>query len=254
MIEVKITLNVNDKLYVRDPQQTKLGKRIVRQGIVLIGEIGFECFTFKKLADKIKSTEASIYRYFENKYLFFTYLINWYWEWMKFRINFNTMNISDPKDKLKKVIATIVNTAQKQASTEFVDTDILHHIVVTEGTKAYHSKSVDQENKLGFFLSYKYLCNDISKIMLEINPNYAYPKTLASTLIETANNNIYFAEHLPRLTDIKFGEHCYDDIVIMLENMIFNCLGVTGATKIESKNPSSQYVNGTIHQSIDASN
>ncbi len=239
MIQVNVTLTIHEKLYLRDPQQTKLGKRIVHQGVVLIDEIGFECFTFKKLASKIKSTEASIYRYFENKHLFFIYIINWYWEWIKFRISLNTMNINDPKEQLKKIIFTVVNTAQRQASTEFVDTDVLHRIVVTEGTKAYHSKSVDQENKLGFFLSYKHLCKEITRVILDINPNYSYPKALASTLIETANNNIYFAEHLPRLTDTKSGEHCYDDTVAMLENMIFSCLGVLNQEATESQNGSS---------------
>lgn len=226
MIRLNINLEVNKNLYLRDPQQTKLGKNILRHGIVLVDEVGFESFTFKKLAARIGSTEASIYRYFENKHAFLTYLINWYWEWMKFRITFNTMNITDPEQKIRKVIETIVDTSQKRASIEYVDTDVLHRVIVTEGQKAYHSKSVDQENKLGFFLSYKSLCKNISEIFMELNSNYRYPKTLASTLIETANNNIYFVEHLPRLTDIKFGENYLDDIVIMLEEMVFKCLEV----------------------------
>ncbi|MEM9887535.1 MAG: TetR/AcrR family transcriptional regulator [Bacteroidota bacterium] len=226
MAQIKIMLNVSEQLFLRDPQQTKLGKRIVRNGIILIDEIGFECFTFKKLASKIKSTEASIYRYFENKHFFFVYLVNWYWEWTSFRISFNTMNINNPKDKLRQIIHTIVDTSQKRASIDFVDTDILHRIVVTEGTKAYHGKDVDAENKMGFFLSYKALCKKIANIILEIREDYSYPKALASTLIETANNNIYFAEHLPRLTDIKFAKNFHTEIEKMLENIIFNALDV----------------------------
>ncbi|MEN0050791.1 MAG: TetR/AcrR family transcriptional regulator [Bacteroidota bacterium] len=227
MAQIKIMLNVSEQLFLRDPQQTKLGKRIVRNGIILIDEIGFECFTFKKLASKIKSTEASIYRYFENKHFFFVYLVNWYWEWTSFRISFNTMNMNSPKEKLRQVIHTIVDTSQKRASIDFVDTDILHRIVVTEGTKAYHGKDVDAENKMGFFLSYKALCKKIANIMLEIREDYPYPKALASTLVETANNNIYFAEHLPRLTDIEFSTNFHADIEKMLENMIFSVLEVS---------------------------
>lgn len=224
MAQIKIALNVSEKLFVRDPQETKLGKRIVRNGIILIDEMGFEGFTFKKLADKIHSAEASIYRYFENKHLFFVYLVNWYWEWTSFRISFNTMQIHDPKERLRKVIQTIVDTSQKQASIDFVDTDILHRIVVIEGAKAYHSKTVDEENKLGFFLSYKSLCKKIANIILEVKEDYNYPKTLASTIVETANNNIYFTEHLPRLTDIKHSESTHEDIVEMLESIVFGAI------------------------------
>ncbi len=226
MINIKIELQINDKLYLRDPQQTELGKRIVQNAIVLIDEIGFDAFNFKKLAVKIKSTETSIYRYFESKHLLFVYLVNWYWEWTNFRMKFNMINLTNPMEKMRQVIRTIIDTAQKQASLDFVDTTILHRIVITEGTKAYHSKVVDEENKLGFFTSYKMLCQEIKSIILEINPNYPYAKSLSSLIIETINNNIYFAEHLPRLTDISKGENYYEEVAAMMENIIFSCLKV----------------------------
>ena len=81
-------MKLNDKLYLRDPQATKLGRRIIQHSILLIDEIGIEDFTFKKLAQRISSTEASIYRYFENKHLLLVYLLCWYWEWMKFQIDY----------------------------------------------------------------------------------------------------------------------------------------------------------------------
>jgi hypothetical protein len=62
---ITIQMKLNEKLYLRDPQHTKLGRRIIQYSILLIDEIGFEAFTFKKLADRISSTEASVYRYFE---------------------------------------------------------------------------------------------------------------------------------------------------------------------------------------------
>jgi hypothetical protein len=97
---ITIQMKLNEKLYIRDPQDTKLGRKIIQYSILLIDEIGFEDFTFKKLAHKISSTEASVYRYFENKHLLLVYLLCWYWEWMKFRIEFNTMNLEDPKKKI----------------------------------------------------------------------------------------------------------------------------------------------------------
>ena len=225
MASFSINLEINENLYVRDPQETDLGRRILQNSILLIDKMGFEQFTFAKLASRIKSTEASIYRYFENKHQLFVYLLNWYWEWMKFRIDFNTMNIKDPMEQLRITLRIIVDTANRNTSIPFVDEDVLHRIVVAEGTKGYHSKSVDKENEEGFFLSYKVLCLRIADILLAINPDFIYPRTLASTLVETANNTIYFAEHLPRLTDIEYKQpRFYKEIIYMLEHLAFSAL------------------------------
>ena len=51
---------MNPNLFVRDPETSELGKNIIKHGILMIHEIGFEDFTFKKLAQKIGTTEASI--------------------------------------------------------------------------------------------------------------------------------------------------------------------------------------------------
>jgi AcrR family transcriptional regulator len=66
-MELQVQLKMNEKLFVRNPEQTMLGRKIIQRSIQLIQENGFESFTFKKLAEEIGSTEASIYRYFENK-------------------------------------------------------------------------------------------------------------------------------------------------------------------------------------------
>nr|MBP6414578.1 TetR/AcrR family transcriptional regulator [Bacteroidia bacterium] len=57
-----IRIKMNDKLFLRNPEDSLLGKRIVSKGLVLINKLGFEDFTFKKLAAEIETTEASIYR------------------------------------------------------------------------------------------------------------------------------------------------------------------------------------------------
>lgn len=221
---ITIQMKLNEKLFLRDPQDTKLGRNIIQYSILLIDEIGFEGFTFKKLATKIGSTEASIYRYFENKHLLLVYLLCWYWEWMKFRIDYNTMNIDDPKERLKIAISSIVDTAKRNTSIEFVDEDILHRIVVAEATKAYHTKEVDKENRHGFFLTYKSLSKKIADIIHEINPEFIYPRALASTLLEMANNHIYFAEHLPSLTDIKLENGDLTPVIKLLTDFAFGLI------------------------------
>ena len=66
-MELQLQIKMNEKLFVRNPEQTELGRKIIQFSIQLIQENGFESFTFKKLAEEIGSTEAGIYRYFENK-------------------------------------------------------------------------------------------------------------------------------------------------------------------------------------------
>ncbi len=198
-----IELEVNDKLYLRNPQRSKLGRKILQHSVLLIDELGFERFTFRKLADRIGSAETSIYRYFENKHYLLTYLLNWYWEWMMFRLDFKTNNIEDPGQRLREAISCIVDTTKRNTSVEFIDEDVLHRLVVTEGTKAYHSKEVDEQNREGFFLPYKVLSEKMAEIITEVNPSFPYPRALASNLLEMANNHVYFALHLPRLTEVR---------------------------------------------------
>ena len=225
MVPFSVELEINDKLYIRNPQHSPLGKRILWNSILLIDELGIECFTFKKLAAHMGSGEASIYRYFENKHLLLIYLINWYWEWMKFRVDFKTMNIVDPREKLRLAIEAIVNTAKRDMNADFIDEEVLHRIVVTEGVKAYHGKAVDKHNRDGFFLSYKALCQKIADIVLEIDPSFPYPRAMATSLLEMAGNNIYFAEHLPRLTDIHADkDSIFGKVEILLQYFAFNLL------------------------------
>ncbi|MEM1320476.1 MAG: TetR/AcrR family transcriptional regulator [Bacteroidota bacterium] len=214
-----VQVQINPNLYLKNPQETKLGRRIIEHSVLLIDEIGLEQFNFKKLARRISASEASIYRYFENKHHLFVYLLNWYWEWMIARINLNTLNVTDPVTRLKVIIRIIVDTANKNMAIEFVDEEILHKIVVREGAKAYHHKLVDEDNSEGFFLAYKRLCELIATTITELRPDFPYPKALASTIIETANNNLYFARHLPRLTDLKKGEG-EDDLNDQVETML----------------------------------
>jgi AcrR family transcriptional regulator len=225
MIAIQIRLNEN--LYLRDPQQTKLGKKIIEFGILLIEDLGFEKFTFKKLADKIDSTEASVYRYFENKHKFLLYLVSWYWEWVKFQIEYNTMNIESHVRRLHISISMLVDSSRTNPAVEHVDENKLHRIIVAEAVKAYHSKDVDEENRAGLFLTYKTLCKVLYNQILNIKPDFPYAHTLASTLIEMTNNNIFYAEHLPSLTDIRIQDGNLQELKTMLEVFVSRILGVS---------------------------
>ena len=45
---MKLTFDINSTIYLRDPESSELGKKIIKHSIDLIYELGFESFTFKK--------------------------------------------------------------------------------------------------------------------------------------------------------------------------------------------------------------
>ena len=50
-----VKIIINDNIYLKDPESSDLGKKIIQQSILMIDEIGFDKFTFKKLGDTIGS-------------------------------------------------------------------------------------------------------------------------------------------------------------------------------------------------------
>jgi AcrR family transcriptional regulator len=223
-MEIHLQIKMNEKLFVKNPEQTELGKKIIQRSIQLIHDHGFEAFTFKKLAEDIGTTEAGIYRYFENKHRLLTYITAWYWSWLEYRVSIHTRNIENPVLKLKRVIKLLA-TAEDDIKSSYVDENILHQIIITEGTKTYLTKKVSEDNKDHLFKPYKDLCAVIGDIILQCNPNYKYPKSLASTIIEMAHFQNFFMHNLPSLTD--FGATKDEaDIILFLEDLAFSSLKI----------------------------
>lgn len=198
-----IRIKINERVYLRDPDETKLGRKIVQGSIELIDEIGFEQFTFRKLAMHIGSTEASVYRYFENKHKLLIYLVSWYWNWLEYRLVFSVNNIPDPVKKIRIVIQLITTPVEMDPTYSHVNEKALFRIVIAESSKAYLTKEVDDDNKEGYFASYKRLCRRVADWVTQVNPSYPYPVSMVSTLIESAHHQRYFAIHLPSLTEIR---------------------------------------------------
>ncbi|HAI57081.1 MAG: TetR family transcriptional regulator [Saprospirales bacterium] len=215
-----IKFSLNSSLYSRDPQNTELGQRILKHSIILIDEIGLENFTFKKLAFEIESTEASMYRYFENKHQLLLFLTSWYWQWVQYLISIHTLNVEDPKRRLQIIIKSIINATSENALTEYINENLLHNIIINEGSKAYHTHDVDEENKHGIFSSYKELAEVIAQAILGINPKFPYPHSLASNMLEMANNQVYFAQHLPKLTNIKVPKGDLSQLETMMKYFV----------------------------------
>ncbi|MEP2772471.1 MAG: TetR/AcrR family transcriptional regulator [Fulvivirga sp.] len=206
-----LKLLMNKKLFLREPQDTSLGRKMVRESILMIDELGIEQFTFKKLAKHIGSTEASVYRYFENKHRLLIYLISWYWSWLEYKIDFSTQNIKDPKEKLKVAIELVAMQKQHDSSFPDIDEVVLSRIVVAESDKVYHTKQVDEENNDGLFRGFKSLCKLIASFVQEINPDYRFSHSLISTMLEAAHQQVFFARHLPALTELDRNDSKIDE-------------------------------------------
>lgn len=214
-----LKIQVNNKIYVKDPETSVLGKKIIEKSILLIHEIGFEEFTFKKLGDLIGSNESSIYRYFENKHKLIVYLSSWYWSWIEYRLVFATNNIADPLEKLQKAIAIVTEKIEDDYTTDYINESILNKIIIQEFTKSLHTKEVDEENREGYFLIYKRLINRIIKMVNEVNSDYPYAKSLVSSIVEGSLHQHFLMNHLKSITncdDEKKPSDFYIDLISIL--------------------------------------
>lgn len=212
----QVIIAVNDKLYVKNPESSELGRKIIQQSINLIDEIGFEAFTFKKLGERIGSNESSLYRYFENKHKLLLYLSSWYWGWMEYRLVMETNNIPDPKTKLLKGIEILTEKIKDDTSTQHINEATLNNIIIFEFTKIFMTKEVDQENREGFFIIYKKVVNRLKDMILEANPKYPFAKSLASSIIEGALHQHFLKNHLKTITDcneIQSPTHFYQHLL-----------------------------------------
>ena len=221
MRTTNIKLNLNHKAYLREPESTELGRRIIKESILLIDQLGFEQFTFKKLAAVIGSTEASIYRYFENKHKLLVYLVSWYWAWVDYRVTFHSNNILDPRQRLSRAIDVITASSTDDPATAHISESSLYRIVIAESSKVYLTKEVDLDNQEGYFLEYKRLCHHIAEMVLAINPAYPYPHALISTILEATHQQLFFAQHLPSLTEIKGTQRPPEEAAAFIKHLVF---------------------------------
>ena len=217
---------LSEKLFLRDPQETELGRNIIRLSIKMMDEIGFEEFTFKKLAVKIKSTEASVYRYFDNKHKLLIYLIDWYWTWLEYQIDFNIHNVKQPAARLKICLAKLAEQKEYDAQIPYIDESALQRIVTAEFEKTYLTKQVDLDNREGLFMPYKSLCKKVAAVVLEVSPHYIFPHSLVSTVLLSINHQLFYARHLPALSDIKYDpSRHHRQLVNFIESFVFKTIG-----------------------------
>jgi AcrR family transcriptional regulator len=219
-----VNFKVNGKIYLKDPESSAIGKEIVKKSIDLIYKLGFEQFTIKKLAIEIDTTEATIYRYFESKHRILLYILNWYWSYMEFLLLFKLQNVRSAKEKLKIIVELLTNELPASAGLYDYNKRSLNQVVIAESSKVYLIKEVAEINKDEVFKPYKDLCEQISEVIREYNPNYKYPKSLSTTLIEASHQQQFFSINLPRLTDNRSKKDA-EFTSQFIQDMLFRVLG-----------------------------
>ncbi len=203
IMDYSLSFKVNEHIYLRDPEGTELGKQIIKHAIELIYEIGFEHFTFKKLALEMNTTEASIYRYFTNKHRLLLYILNWYWSYMEYLVVVQLEPIQDIRAKLERVVELFTHELPERVGQSDYNKNRLHQIVISESSKVYLVKEVKEINENEVFKPYKDLCARISDLIKAYQPTYPFPHSLSTTLIETAHSQLFFSTFLPKLTDVQ---------------------------------------------------
>ena len=215
-----LSITVHHKTYKKDPETSDLGKKILQESIHMIHQLGFESFTFKKLGTKIGSNESSIYRYFENKHKLLLYLTSWYWGWIEYQLVFETNSIADVKQRLERAILIVSRSIQTDSSFEHINEAKLSDIVINEFSKSYLTKEVDSENKDGYFAVYKRLIHRLRDMIMLLRPDYGYPASLASTVVEGALHQHFLKAHFPSITDCNQQEPPPEFLI----NLVFSTL------------------------------
>ncbi len=221
MDKLHIHIDVSPELFIKNPDNSELGKKIVSNSISLIHELGFECFTIKKLSTQIGSPESTIYRYFESKHMILFYLIYWYWSWIEYRLVFKTHNLPSAEDKLKSAIVLLTESVKEDSTFSHINEILLDRIIMSEAVKAYFTKRIDLKTEQTHFSVYQRVVERVSQMVLDINSKYQYSHMLVSTLIEGAHQQRFFAENIPSLTDINKDPNY---ITQFYEQLVFNSI------------------------------
>lgn len=224
MTNSKYAFQLSDKLYLKDPLASTVGRKIILHGAPLFLEQGLEDFTVKKLAVRAGTTEATVYKYFKNKHRLLQYYFQLYWTWLEQQIKVFTAVIDKPEERLMKAVQIICDIPEVAADPGIVTKEDLRALVIAEGSKAYLTHHVDEDNAKKLFAPYKHLVAYLANMIQGASPAVPYPRSLATTIVEMSHSLEFYRMHLPSLTDFP-GETnpaaLKDFISLILTNSLF---------------------------------
>ncbi|MGE0568274.1 MAG: TetR/AcrR family transcriptional regulator [Bacteroidia bacterium] len=206
---INISHDINSNLFVKNPSDTELGRKIVGKGLQLVHKLGIENFNFKKLAENINTTEASVYRYFKDKHQFVLYLNAWYWRYILFLVEFELKSEQKPIDKLNTVLSILYNKQKFKFKSEILDILLLRELMLSESVRLIYTQnieSINKQNLLSDQIKYLEIVKDIIK---NINPKIKFPLAIATTMVESIQIQHHLISHGLPLTDIPSNESKY---------------------------------------------
>jgi AcrR family transcriptional regulator len=216
----QVKINLSEKLYLKDPESSDLGKKILEKSIELIENIGFEEFTFRKLGVLIGSNESSIYRYFESKHKLLLYLSSLFWGFKELKMQYETHYIKDSKEKLEYLLTIIFEDLELNDLYNYINVELLQKIIISDFSKSYLTKNVEQDNNEGYFLVYKRVILLLSDAIESYNPNYLYPKSLSNFIIDGVLHQSFVNNHFKKITNI----HNSQDQNKFIKELVFKTL------------------------------
>ena len=125
-------------------------------------------------------------------------------------------------EKLKKAITIVTEKIEDDFETTHINEAILNKIIIFEFTKTFLTKEVDDENKEGFFLVYKRVINRIIEIILDVNPEYEFAKSLASSIVEGALHQHFLSQHLKTITNCNENNSPTNFYINLVEKLLVN--------------------------------
>jgi len=131
------------------------------------------------------------------------YLTSWYWSWIEYQLVFETHNISDATEKLKRAIEIVSRTIKEDSNYSHINEIILNRIIINENSKSFLTKEVDNENKEGYFFAYKRIVYRLRDMISLANPKYKFTSSLASTIIEGSLHQHFLKDHFQSITDCR---------------------------------------------------
>jgi len=217
-------IDIPEVFYVKDPSGTDLGRRIISTSANLLKERGFNNFTLKKLANEIKSVEASIYRYFESKEHLLYYLLANYWSLVEFRLAVYTTGYDNAGDKLEKSIRILLGTENEEIPGFQSEVDFFTlHFVARENYFFSLGLMPDNDRYNGIRNAFKAqvnrVQNNVAELIAEVAPNFQHPKFLADTII---NQSLYSVEELHMagtLPDFEGYEQLAQYLIELIANL-----------------------------------
>lgn len=203
---IHIEPNLPAGLYLRNPMNSELGRQLVIDAAAMIGAEGLGTFTLLKLARRVGCTEASVYRYFSSKQQLLHYLLNLYWAYLTFSLEYHFKKHKSPKKQLREAIEFISNPDLD----EFADKHLfnaLEQVALAEGVGVHMRPAITDDISRGHLTYYMEMVSTVSNLISSAYPAYTFPRSLAVTIIDAAIQQQFYRLHQVPFADQSCKEN-----------------------------------------------